>query len=377
MDVGLFVVPFAPPGTPPRTVFDWNLDVLKWADDLGFTEAWIGEHFSLPWESVPAPDLLIAASLRETKRIKLAPGAHLLPYHNPAALAHRIAWLDQVAEGRYMLGVGAGAYLSDARMVGITSMEKNGEMMLEALEIMLRLWNAEEAFQFEGKYFKAGYPEYDPLRKGPWLKPRSRPHPPIAMAGLSPRSPTLKMAGQRGYIPLSLFAGDRYVASQWEVYVEGAKSAGRPVPNRSILRVARDVFVADTDQEARRLAVEGGIGLTWREYLGPDFATFGLLKNMIPDPDLPESEITLDYLCEHVWTVGSPDTVVRKLQAFVDESGGFGTLLPYTFDYTDNPGAWRHSMELLAREVAPHVRIKGDRVKSAAEAGASGAEHSS
>jgi alkanesulfonate monooxygenase SsuD/methylene tetrahydromethanopterin reductase-like flavin-dependent oxidoreductase (luciferase family) len=183
------------------------------------------------------------------------------------------------------------------------------------------------------------------------------------MAGLSPRSPTLRLAGERGYLPLSLYAGDRYIASQWEVYAEGAAAAGRPVPDRSILRVARDVLVGRTDKEARKNAIEGAMGYTWREYLGPDFATFNLLRNMIPDPDLPDSEITLDYLCDHAWIVGSPDTVAQKLQAFSDLTGGCGTILPYTYDYSDTPEVWRESMELLAKEVVPHVHIKESAVR--------------
>ena len=64
--------------------------VIRTADRLGYTEAWIGEHFTAPWEPNPAPDLLIAQALMQTKRIKLAPGAHLLPYHHP--LNWRAAW---------------------------------------------------------------------------------------------------------------------------------------------------------------------------------------------------------------------------------------------------------------------------------------------
>jgi len=43
----------------------------------GYVEAWVGEHFTLPWEPICAPDLLFAQALLRTKRIKLAPGAHL------------------------------------------------------------------------------------------------------------------------------------------------------------------------------------------------------------------------------------------------------------------------------------------------------------
>jgi hypothetical protein len=49
--------------------------------------------------------------------------------------------------------------------------------------------------------------------------------------------------------------------------------------------------------------------------------------------------------------------VSRKLNDIYEEVGGFGTLLLFCFDYSENPNAWRHSMELLAKEVMP--RFKG------------------
>ena len=55
--------------------------------------------------------------------------------------------------------------------------------------------------------------------------------------------------------------------------------------------------------------------------------------------------------------MGSPDTVSERLHAIYEEVGGFGTLLLFCFDYADDPKAWRHSMELLAKEVMP--RFKG------------------
>jgi len=54
--------------------------------------------------------------------------------------------------------------------------------------------------------------------------------------------------------------------------------------------------------------------------------------------------------------VGSPATVTQRLQEIYDEVGGFGHLLLFCFDYSENPQAWRHSMELFAREVMPRFK---------------------
>src|SRR5918994_6500154 len=139
----MFVFFTPPPHPPHRSLYDgaqWDLQVLRWADELGYEEAWIGEHFTAPWEPNPAPDLLIAQSLLKTERIKLAPGAHLLPYHHPVELAHRVAFLDHMAQGRFMLGVGSSGLPSDWKLFDIDGFGgEHRRMTREALEIMIRL----------------------------------------------------------------------------------------------------------------------------------------------------------------------------------------------------------------------------------------------
>src|SRR5574341_1286083 len=70
MDYGLFTMPSHP---PERSLYDghqWDLQQLRWADELGFSEAWIGEHHTSPWEPHPAPDLLVVEGFRQTERIR-------------------------------------------------------------------------------------------------------------------------------------------------------------------------------------------------------------------------------------------------------------------------------------------------------------------
>src|SRR5229473_6284799 len=71
MEYGLFTMPSHP---PERGLYDghrWDLQQLRWADELGFSEAWIGEHHTAPWEPHPAPDLLVAQALLETTRMRI------------------------------------------------------------------------------------------------------------------------------------------------------------------------------------------------------------------------------------------------------------------------------------------------------------------
>src|SRR5262249_5595575 len=105
MRLGALLMPSHPPERAVRDGQRWDLEEIERLDDLGFDEAWIGEHFTAAWEPCPAPDLLIAQALQRTRQIRLGPLGHLLPYHHPVELAHRGAYLDHLAEGRYPMGL--------------------------------------------------------------------------------------------------------------------------------------------------------------------------------------------------------------------------------------------------------------------------------
>jgi alkanesulfonate monooxygenase SsuD/methylene tetrahydromethanopterin reductase-like flavin-dependent oxidoreductase (luciferase family) len=347
----MFQTPFMSPSRTAREVFTWAVDQAIACDQAGVTEYWVGEHASQSWECIPNPELVIAAAANQTERIVLAPGAHILPYHNPASTAIQIAWLSQILEGRYMLGVGAGAYAADGWIRGHKDLTQNHDMLLEALDILEMVWRG-EPFLFEGKHFRAGLPEEDPGH------PFRRMTPPgpiqLGLTGLSPNSESIRFAGQRGALPLSIYCGDQYVRNHWETFSTAAEAAGHTV-DRSWHHIVRDVLVADTDAEARRLAIEGGIGRAWGEYLLPIYSRFGILDGLVKHPGMAHADVTLEYLAEHVWIVGSVDTVVRKFDEFQAVTGGFGTIMAYGHDYIDQADAWNESLRLLAQEVVPRV----------------------
>ena len=96
-----------------------NLEYVTWLDEVGYEEAWVGCHYTVPREPNPAPDLLVAQALTQTKNIRISPGGYMLPYHHPAELAHRIAWLDHISKGRCYLGIGSGSIPSDWALFNI------------------------------------------------------------------------------------------------------------------------------------------------------------------------------------------------------------------------------------------------------------------
>jgi alkanesulfonate monooxygenase SsuD/methylene tetrahydromethanopterin reductase-like flavin-dependent oxidoreductase (luciferase family) len=123
--------------------------------------------------------------------------------------------------------------------------------------------------------------------------------------------------------------------------------------------VVRDVIVAETDAEARKMAIEGGIGRAWKEYIKPTYERFGVLKGLLHDPSVDPADVDAEYLAEHVWITGSPETVRQKMEHWFDGIGGlFGTLLIYSHDYIDNPEPWERSMEPLVTSGAKLSKLE-------------------
>jgi alkanesulfonate monooxygenase SsuD/methylene tetrahydromethanopterin reductase-like flavin-dependent oxidoreductase (luciferase family) len=356
MEFGYFSMPSHPPERDFKAGCDWDLQTLRWLDELGFSEAWIGEHHTAPWEPHPAPDLLLAQAFRETSRIRLGPGGFLLPYHHPAELANRLAAMDHMSGGRLLFGVAASGLPSDWAMFHVDGTSgQNREMTREALDIILRLWRDEPPFTIEGKYWKVTKPAemFGLLR--PHLRPVQQPHPQIGVAGLSKNSDTLKLAGEHGFLPLSLNLNPAYVASHWASVEAGGRKAGRTADRRD-WRLVREIFVADTDEEAWRLSVEGPMGRMMGEYFLRLLGNFGFLDYLKHDPSIPDSDVTVEYCARRNWLIGSPRTVAEKIETIYHELGGFGSLLVFGFDYSEHSAAWRHSLELLQHEVLPRLR---------------------
>jgi hypothetical protein len=97
MHCGLFMMPLHPPEQDPTQAYDEDLELLVRADELGYSEAWIGEHFTTGWENIIAPDLFIAKALPLMQKrccracgISKCPGAR-----------------EQIASRRYSASAGA------------------------------------------------------------------------------------------------------------------------------------------------------------------------------------------------------------------------------------------------------------------------------
>jgi alkanesulfonate monooxygenase SsuD/methylene tetrahydromethanopterin reductase-like flavin-dependent oxidoreductase (luciferase family) len=356
MRLGYFTMPLHPPGSDPGQTMADDLAQLVFLDQLGLDEAWVGEHITAEWENIPCPDLFIAQALGVTRRIRLGTGVSCLPNHHPLMLAQRIAQLDQMARGRFLWGVGSGGFPGDLDLFGLdVKAGEHREVTRAALELILELWNDPKPGLRETARWRFRVPEpQEDIALRLHLRPHQRPHPPIAVAGVTDRSETLVLAGERGYIPMSInFVPPRVLRTHWAAVEEGARRAGR-VPDRAAWRIARDVLVADTTAEARRQALAGPMARDWTGYFFPLIRKSRGLEILKVDPAIPDAEVTLEYLADHLWIVGDPDEVARRLRRLRDEVGGFGTLLVIGHEWEPRE-LWTRSMRLLAEEVLPRL----------------------
>jgi alkanesulfonate monooxygenase SsuD/methylene tetrahydromethanopterin reductase-like flavin-dependent oxidoreductase (luciferase family) len=361
MKLGLFMMPMHPPAKPHAAGYDTDLETLITADNLGYDEAWIGEHFTSAWENIPAPDLMIAAALQRTRNIRLGTGVNCLPNHNPAVLAHRIAQLDQMAKGRFNWGIGTGGFPGDFVLFDYTPEGgQNRQITRDAVDLVLQIWEAARrgdgaGLSSETERWKFTLPERADWGLWTHMVPYQQPHPPIAVAGLSAKSDTLIMAGERGWIPMSInFVPLPTLVSHWEAVAAGAAKTGARA-DRAEWRIARDVHVAETDAEARRQAREGAQAAVYEQYFLPLLRHVKQMSIFKSDPTLPDEAITIDWLMDNIWLVGSPETVEAKLRRLHADVGGFGGLLQLTYDWGDRQDQNERSMELLATQVIPRL----------------------
>jgi alkanesulfonate monooxygenase SsuD/methylene tetrahydromethanopterin reductase-like flavin-dependent oxidoreductase (luciferase family) len=72
---------------------------------------------------------------------------------------------------------------------------------------------------------------------------------------------------------------------------------------------------------------------------------------------LQPDDVNEDFLVDHVWLCGSPETVVEKLERLADKTGGWGQLVANQHDSIDDPKPWTESLQRLAQQVAPKVKM--------------------
>lgn len=354
MKLGFFTMPMHPIGKDWQQSLREDREAFVLADELGFTEGYVGEHATDPEENITSSALFLATLIDATSRIKLGTGTINMPNHHPAAVAGNIAMLDHLLGGRFILGISPGALPSDAEIFGNMDMARPA-MFLEAINQLLEIWSSKPPYNIKGQFWnitteRTYIPE---TGMGTVPRPLQRPHPPIVVTAVAPFSQGITEAAARGWEPISAnFLLPQWVKTHWGKYVEGCARANRPADPAN-WRVAKTVFVANDDATARAYAT-GSDGPYYYYYrsLFNKLKRRGALGVFKTDPKMPDDAVTLEQVIDKLVIHGSPAKVADGLHALKQEIGEFGTMLYAGVDWTDRALA-RNSMKLMAEKVVP------------------------
>jgi alkanesulfonate monooxygenase SsuD/methylene tetrahydromethanopterin reductase-like flavin-dependent oxidoreductase (luciferase family) len=356
MKLGFFTMPIHPLDKDWRQSLREDREAFILADELGFTEGYVGEHVTDRAENITSCAMFIASLIDTTRRMKLGTGTINMPNAHPAAIAAQIAMLDHMLDGRFIFGISPGGLLSDAEIFGNLNADRNA-MFLESINQVLALWAGEPPYDLDGKFWKIAVREQlmAEIGQGFIPKPLQRPHPPIVVTAVAPFSKGVTEAAARGWDPISgNFLMPAWVKSHWPKYAEGCARAGRPA-DAANWRVAKSIFVADDDKTARAYATDpNGPYRYYYSQLLTKLRAAGRIELFKTRRDQPDSEVTLDSVCDKLIIYGSPNKVAEELLAFREEVGDFGTLLYAGKDWKDS-ALGRRSMQLLAEQVVPKL----------------------
>lgn len=333
---GIFLAPFHPVDEDPTLALRRDIELVEWLDQLGFEEAWIGEHHSAGFEIIASPELFIAAAAERTERIRLGTGVVSLPYHHPLTAANRIIQLDHQSRGRVMFGVGPGLLPSDAMMMGIP-VDQQRDRMVESVEVILRLFQGETVTE-ETEWFT--------LRNARCqLLPYSKPYPEMAVASSVTPSGG-RLAGKHGFgmlcVAATNTAGYDALAINWAVANKVAAEHGRHM-DPACLRLVGPMHIAETREEARRDIAYGFE--KWRGY-------FSSINPMgAPGAD---AEDPIDAMIESgAAVIGTPEDAIAQIERLEQKIPDFGCFLFLAHNWASFEKTKR-SYELFARHVKPH-----------------------
>ena len=338
---------------PHRDVHARTTDEVVEAERLGYDTAWIAEHhFSTSYGIMPDCFAYMSYLAAKTSRIKLASGVITLPLYDPIRVVENANFVDILSNGRVMLGIGSGYRPYEFEGLG-KDFDGRRDMVEEAVGLMFDAFHRHR-YTHKGKYFSGTVAEpYEMLPQ-----PVQMPHPPLYMAGGTDRS--IGYCGRNGFgLMLSTLPGVETLAAQTALYkreLAKASDERRKNPAAGQIDIARWVYIADTDAEARadteeaivrHIAHFGGNG------------TGGYLGSVSEKG----TQLTYDDLLNTTLLHGSAETVTARLREMQSRTGMTSLLLHYP-PYYGREKAMK-SLKLFAERVIPAFRPPAQRVAAA------------
>jgi alkanesulfonate monooxygenase SsuD/methylene tetrahydromethanopterin reductase-like flavin-dependent oxidoreductase (luciferase family) len=355
MRFGTYFFLQATPGRAAPDILTEELDQMVLSEQLGFDSVWLTEHHYADYGLSAAPSVLAATLAARTERISIGTAVYVVAFHHPLRLAEETATLDILSRGRLIVGVGRGNRPLEFVGHGVPQDESRTRFE-EAVDVMIEAWT-QERVTFSGRHWRfAGIPVYP--------KPSSNPHPPIAVAAVSPD--TIGWTARRGYRLLSSGLGTPLPAliKQRAAYAEALPPAMAD-DLLSQWTVTKHVYLADSDAQARREAEPHE-----RWYL--DSFTRSLSADGLELSDAVRKQAVeaiqrmgqrrWEELIEDSLLIGSPPTIRERVAQL--QAAGVGELVCWMNFGGLPPEQTRRSMQLFAAEVMPAFRSQPVAVNS-------------
>jgi len=343
MKIGLFDHFERSPDRALSTQFDERLAFISAADSAGFYCLHVAEHHSTPLNMTPAPSVWLAAVARATKTIRMGPLVYLLPLHSPLQLAEEICMLDHMSGGRLEVGVGRGVSPYEIGYHKVP-FEKSREIFLDAYGCLTAALTSER-FDYRGPYF-----QYEAVPMP--LRPLQTPHPPFWYASSGEEGSAWAGAQGMHYVTNGPSPRAKQNIDAFRAALAKRGGAADPRPEftgGAAIGVLRHVVVAETDEEARRIAKPAvefhAKSLNWLRALhGGAAAVF--------QANVHRGESFESWAENEMIIAGSPATVREKLMQHATAMG-VNYMILYMFFGTMKLADAERSLKLFKSEVMP------------------------
>jgi alkanesulfonate monooxygenase SsuD/methylene tetrahydromethanopterin reductase-like flavin-dependent oxidoreductase (luciferase family) len=343
---GNFLFPESRDSRQDAAVIEETLREARLSDELGFDALWLAEHHFDGICAYVDPVSFAAALAIATRRTQLGFAVIQTSLHHPMRLAEQLSLLDHLSKGRLIVGLGHGtAYnIYDYQGYGIDPAEAR-ERFEEIETVLLKAWT-EEGFEHRGKYWSL---------KVPMLRPRpfSMPHPPV-IRGASGEASMVELA-RRGRPFLMNVQSIEVTHQRFELYRATMREAGydEAAVARSVEScwIWRNVFVAETDAEAERVAIPAFQAMQEQRALMREqiYAEQGV-RLRAESRDAPPARLDP----RHALICGSPATVAAAF-AEIERVGVGGVIAQFRLGPMPHESAVA-SLRLFMQEVAPRFR---------------------
>ena len=372
---------------PYSQILEETRDITIYCDQNNWNSIWYTEHHfnHEGMESCPNPLIMSTDAAARTKKIRIGQACNVITFHNPIKLAEDVAMLDQMSKGRIEFGIGRGVYGREAINMNIEAdlkdQAKNFRLFEETLMIIKKAWT-EEFFNHNGEFYNYPTPNFiwqhdmsPPNKKFLDLKtneikkisiipkPYQKPHPPIWQVVDGERS--IQWAATNGLNTIMWIPTVKALKKRFEIYKDTkSKAENRDVPLGEGISLVRDMFVAETMEEAEKLAGEHIINYMrwvchWR----------GLGNHMDPGEDLPETKnkldlLNYDFLHKRNLLFGTPEYVIEKIKELQSELNLQNLQVWSNFPGIDHDACMR-SIKLFNDEVIPKITNKNSNIQRA------------